>query len=129
MTEDYTFVKEMSEIKGLLANISKAVGASKNAQDDILIMYPDTTTDMNLAASGKYERTLTTSKRLKSMCLSVPANCVLEIHRNNSVWAWFSDEYGTFDFNSGISFEEFKIKVTNYSTTSTARWTFKAVFV
>ncbi|MDD4126563.1 MAG: hypothetical protein PHV39_02610 [Methanomicrobium sp.] len=116
----------MQQIKKYLSVITEAVAGSDN--NDLIIQLPESTSEMYLAASGEYEKSVTISKRLHYLAVSVPANVVLEIYNDNSLLMWFCDESGTIDLKSGYDIGVMKVKVTNASGDTSARWLCRMIF-
>ena len=121
-----TFCREMQAIKNLLVQVVNGVGAPSE-KDNLYVQFPGTTAEMYLYGNTTITKELAVNRKLKQMCISVPSGVVLEIQNDNSVFAWFCDEAGTFDFDVGVAFGTLKITCTN-NTIEPARWTCKLSF-
>lgn len=123
-----TFCSEMREIKSHLAALL-AVSGGETAKDDLYLQLPESTTEIHLAAGETYEKTIPgINRRLKYLCVSVPAACVLQLINNNTTIMWFCDEAGTLEFAGGKQIGDLTVRVVN-SHTDVARWVFRAIFV
>jgi len=113
----------MFGLKRILTDIKIALGAGDDiTTDNIYAQYPESTTDMYLAAGATYSRETSMNRKLEEICLSVPSGVVMTIYNDNNVWMWKTDEAGTFTFKAGITFGTMRIEVVN-NNTDVARWT------
>lgn len=124
--EPYTFCAEMKEVKVLLTHILAALG--KGSTEDLVLQYPPSTSELSLEAGATYEKTVTVNRKLRYLCVSVPADCLLEIQNDNITQMWFTDEAGTIELPTGYQINELTIKVQNVGSVA-CRWTFRAIFV
>lgn len=133
---DRTFCSEMQELKELLTALVVANGGSVNSttgptaaavRDEIPYQFPESTADLLIAAGATYERSKTVKRRLKSICVSIPQNCVLEFIVNNTTILWFSNESGCIDLSMYV--EELTFRVKNLETTGDSKqWSCRLVF-
>lgn len=133
---DRTFCSEMQELKELLTALVVANGGSVNSttgptaaavRDEIPYQFPESTADLTIAAGATYERSKTVKRRLKSICVSIPQNCVLEFIVNNTTILWFSNESGCIDLSMYV--EELTIRIKNLETTGDSKqWSCRLVF-
>ena len=125
-SNEYVLANDLAEIKYLLSLINSAVGGVVEA-DNLFLMYPVSTADKEISAGATVTEEIAVNRKLKQMCVSVPEGVVLQIQNDNSVFAWFEDESGTFDFDTGITFGTLKVICTN-TTSDSQRWTCKLSF-
>lgn len=95
---------------------------------NIIIQYPNSISQMQVPANSTVV-TVNTSvgKKLKSISVSIPANCIMLVHDGSSEKFFFSDESGTQDLPDGMEFDQIKITLSN-ATASPARFTYRLVF-
>ncbi len=122
--EPYTFCAEMKEVKTLLTHILAALG--KGVTEDLVLQYPPSTDEISLEAGATYEKTVTINRKLRYLCVSVPADCFLEIQNNNTTFMWFTDEAGTLELPTGVYINELGIKVRNVGNDA-CRWSCRMV--
>ena len=104
-------IREIYEEKAILQEISYKL----QGDEDLLIQYPDSTSNLYLKAGDTYERELQVNKRLFYLSIDIPDGVFLEIHRNNSLWMFATGEIGAIQFKNGVHFEVLKIVVKNSS--------------
>ena len=132
---DILFCKEMQSIKELLAQIAGASGKTTNYYglgsdngNDLIVQYPESSSDISLAASGTYEKSVKINRKLKFITVSAPENCTIQIFNDNACIMWFTDEAGTQELPTGYGINELKIIVKNLSTTDPCRWSLRMIF-
>ncbi|WP_067047572.1 hypothetical protein [Methanofollis ethanolicus] len=125
MMEPYTFCAEMKEVKALLTYILSALG--KGSTEDRILQYPPSTDEITLEAGATYEKTVTINRRLRYLCVSVPADCFLEIRNDNTTVMWFTDEAGTIELPTGYTINTITLKVQNVGS-APCRWSCRMVF-
>lgn len=104
-------IREIYEEKAILQEISYKL----QGDEDLLIQYPDSTSDLYLKAGDTYERELQVNKRLFYLSIDIPDGVFIEIYRNNSLWMFATGEIGAIQFKNGVHFEILKIVVKNQS--------------
>lgn len=125
--ESYTFCAEMREVKALLTDILSTLGGSSDT-DDLMLQYPPDPDDLPLEAGATYEDTVNVNRRLRYLCVSVPANCIMRILNNHICVLWFTDEAGTLELPTGYQMGEMQIVVENVGNDD-CRWSLRAIFV
>lgn len=125
----YLLLSELEDIKTLLGATNSSINSSARSAstntataDNMYLQYPESTAEMYLDAGATFEREAAINRKLKQMCVSVPAGVVLELKNNNQTFAWFCDQAGSFEFDAGISIENLMLKVMN-NTSESVRWT------
>ena len=96
--------------------------------DDILIQYPMSAAEMLIPANTTVtpvNRRI--NRKLKTVTVSIPQNCILTLENNNITQMFFSNESGTLEFPVGIYFEETVISITNTGNTP-AQCSFRCIF-
>jgi len=129
MVNDVTFCKEMYELKALIAG-SKSGSRSvlPNVSDNLILQYPESTSEMFLSAGATFTRELSVNRRIRSITVSVPEGVTIVMKNNNETFLWFTNEAGNEKFPHGKLIGNLKIEVSNNSTDTTARWLFRMVF-
>ncbi len=129
------FCKEMQSIKELLgqlvgreSSVTNNYGLGIDNSNDLIVQYPESSSELTLAASGTYEKSVKINRKLKFITVSVPANCTVQIFNDNACIMWFTDEAGTQELPTGYTINELKIIVKNLSTTDPCRWSVRMIF-
>ncbi len=132
---DVLFCKEMQSIKELLgqlvgreSSVTNNYGLGIDNSNDLIVQYPESSSELTLAASGTYEKSVKINRKLKFITVSVPANCTVQIFNDNACIMWFTDEAGTQELPTGYTINELKIIVKNLSTTDPCRWSVRMIF-
>lgn len=122
--ENYTFCKEMQEIKTLL----KAIATKDTIKDDLRLRFPESTDEMYLAAGDTYEKSVHVDRKIRHISVSCPETVVIQLILDNTVHDWFNNSYGGEDLPNGIYVDQLTVKATNTGTESAA-WDFRLILV
>lgn len=119
----------MKGVKDLLSRILSSLGGSTGeggGREDRILQFPQSTDEINLDAGASYEKTMPVGRKLRYLCISVPADCLLEIRNDNTTVMWFADEAGTIELPTGVYINELGIKVRNLGQAA-CRWSCRMV--
>jgi len=122
------FCGEMGEIKQLLGSIYAAVSPKGDGgNEDLVLQYPESTANLQLAGEERYERETTVNRRLMYLSIDAPEGVVVSILRDNTLWMFASDEIGSMEFKRGVYFGTLKIVVEN-TTEVVQNWSVRFIF-
>jgi len=94
--------------------------------DDLLLQFPQSTTDRSLAAGQVWKYSSSAGRRLKCLMVTAPNGVLVEIMKDNDVIAWFLGESGCLPLKNGIAINDYTIRVTN-TNTEAAEWSCRMV--
>ena len=132
MVSDLVFCRSIEEIKALLGKKSTTSPTSPTAvptatKEDLILQYPDSTSDISLPASGTYTRSVSLNRKLRSITVSCPDGVLIDIKSDGVTMMWFYGEAGHEEFPNGKTIGTLTVSVTN-GTASAARFSVRLVF-
>lgn len=120
--------EEMADVKQLLGSIYAVVSPKGDSGgEDLVLQYPESTANLQLAGEERYERETTVNRRLTYLSIDAPEGVVVSILRDNTLWMFASDEIGSMEFKRGVYFGTLKIVVEN-TTEVNQNWSIRFIF-
>lgn len=107
------FCQEMSETKTLLRQLLLKAGGGGLGSEDLLVQYPESTTEMYLAAGASYQKTLQVNRKLYYFSIDAPEGVTVMIYRDGVPLLWSNDEIGALELKGGLSFGTLEVRATN----------------
>lgn len=124
MIDPKMFCTEMQQLKGILASLVE----TRQPGNDLYMQFPGSPAEMTLAAHATVNAYDTTLNRiLKFLSVDVPDGVIVRVFKDNEIWAWFTDDTGSMEFEGGIFFREIRIEAEN-TTNYPLRWSVKLVW-
>jgi len=127
MVSDIVFCKEMYEVKAVIAGGKSTNAGVPTVRDDLILQYPESISEMELAAGDTFVREIAVNRRIRSLTVSCPEDAAIVLKNDNQTFLWFTNEAGNEKFPHGKEIGNLRIEVTN-SGSYDARWLCRMVF-